>query len=386
MKKRHIFLIFICLIVVGRVHAATELATCNYQSDDGQTKAYLKIYDSGNVTCKAWISMVNGQSMNNSENCQGWTSEVSNTYVLSQKCPYFVVVKYAGGINGASVFVSNNQNDAESKIDSNSHLLNSIENSYANAISSKKDNCEEYDYKDCVGVTDKNNNTCVKNTETQSCVKKMKCSEMTTKDSCITGRVAYTYGPCKWDEDENKCVKNDIFLCEDYITKSQCKSKDEEGNSCVWKSGKCQRVTVDDSDDNEPVSPAKYNPEDDLSKEQLENAFALCKKKSYRTTLKIVGWFISIVRIIVPVLIIVFGLKDLYTAVTGSKEDGLKKAIRSLIVRFGAGVLIFLLPGIVQYVINMVSTWGDEGYQGNFSCCTDCALNFNCDSNSQCKE
>lgn len=129
-----------------------------------------------------------------------------------------------------------------------------------------------------------------------------------------------------------------------------------------------------------------YNPEDDLSKEQLENAFALCKKKSYRTTLKIVGWFISIVRIIVPVLIIVFGLKDLYTAVTGSKEDGLIKAIRSLIVRLGAGVLIFLLPGIVQYVINMVSTWGDEGYQGNFSCCTDCALNFNCDSNSQCKE
>ena len=129
-----------------------------------------------------------------------------------------------------------------------------------------------------------------------------------------------------------------------------------------------------------------YDPSDDLSKDQLSSPFAICKMKSYRTPMKIVGMALNIVRIFVPILIIAMGIKDLYIAITGSKDDTLKKAIHALVWRVLAGILIFLLPGIVQFVINMVSTWGEDGYQNNFACCTDCALNFNCDNHSQCNE
>lgn len=128
----------------------------------------------------------------------------------------------------------------------------------------------------------------------------------------------------------------------------------------------------------------EYSSEDDVNKDQLNSPFAICKMKSYRTPMKIVGMALNIVRIFVPILIIAVGIKELYNAIVGDKDDTLKKAIHSIIIKLLAGILIFLLPGIVQFVISLVSTWNSEGYQNNFACCTDCVLNFNCDSNSQC--
>ena len=134
------------------------------------------------------------------------------------------------------------------------------------------------------------------------------------------------------------------------------------------------------------VQKMDYNSSEDLSKNQLKNAFELCTKPSYRKTMKIVGLVIKVVRIVVPLLILVMGIKDLYLAVVGNKEDTLFKAIKNIGIRLLAGVLIFMLPSIIQFLINLVSTWNDEGYQNHFSCCTDCALNFDCDKNSACNE
>ena len=71
---------------------------------------------------------------------------------------------------------------------------------------------------------------------------------------------------------------------------------------------------------------------------------------------------------------------DFYKAITSSKDEGLGKAFKSLIIRAIAGVCIFLLPGIVQLVLNMVNEWSD--YSNNWCCCTECLLNGDCDVNS----
>ncbi|MBR1748604.1 MAG: hypothetical protein IJ743_02270 [Bacilli bacterium] len=140
------------------------------------------------------------------------------------------------------------------------------------------------------------------------------------------------------------------------------------------------------SESNHSVQEINYDSSDDLSKNQLKSAFEVCTKPSYRKTMKIVGLVIKVVRIVVPLLILVMGIKDLYTAVVGNKEDTLFKAVKNIGVRLLAGVLIFLLSSIIQFLITLVSTWNDEGYQNHFSCCTDCALNFDCDKNSACNE
>ena len=49
-------------------------------------------------------------------------------------------------------------------------------------------------------------------------------------------------------------------------------------------------------------------------------------------------------------------------------------------IRVLAGVFIFFLPGIVQFVLNMVNEWSD--YKNDWCCCTECILNSDCEVNS----
>lgn len=106
----------------------------------------------------------------------------------------------------------------------------------------------------------------------------------------------------------------------------------------------------------------------------------ICSSPSYRKPMLFLGKILNFVKIIVPIVIIVFGVLDFYKAITSSKDEGLSKAFKSLIIRAIAGVCIFLLPGIVQLVLNMVNEWSD--YSNNWCCCTECLLNGDCDVNS----
>ena len=106
----------------------------------------------------------------------------------------------------------------------------------------------------------------------------------------------------------------------------------------------------------------------------------ICNMPEYRKPMKIVGMVINFAKIIVPIIIIGFGVMDLYKAITSSKDDGIKKAVKSIVVRVVAGVAIFLLPGLIQFVLNWVNEWSD--YENSWCCCTDCLLNPDCDTNA----
>lgn len=107
---------------------------------------------------------------------------------------------------------------------------------------------------------------------------------------------------------------------------------------------------------------------------------SICADPSYRKPMLFLGTLLNFVKIIIPIVIIGFGIMDFYKAITSSKDDGLTKAFKSLMIRVIAGVAIFLLPGIVQLVLNMVNEWSD--YSNNWCCCTECLLNGECDVNS----
>ena len=107
---------------------------------------------------------------------------------------------------------------------------------------------------------------------------------------------------------------------------------------------------------------------------------SVCASPSYRKVMKVGGIILNLVRILVPIAIIIFGAIDLYKAITSSDDKRINKAAKSIIVRVIAGVAIFLLPGIVQFALNMVNEWSD--YKNSWCCCTDCLLNPDCDVNS----
>lgn len=69
------------------------------------------------------------------------------------------------------------------------------------------------------------------------------------------------------------------------------------------------------------------------------------------------------VRVIVPILVIAFGLFDLGKAVIASKEDEMRKAQSTFIKRVIIGVVVFFVPVVVDIVMNLADiVWEGMGY------------------------
>ena len=80
---------------------------------------------------------------------------------------------------------------------------------------------------------------------------------------------------------------------------------------------------------------------------------------------------ILVIQIVVPVILVIFGSIDFLKAVTGGKEDEIKKGQQIFIKRVIAAVLVFFVIAIVKLLVGFVA--GDES--PNILNCVDCFLN-----------
>lgn len=84
----------------------------------------------------------------------------------------------------------------------------------------------------------------------------------------------------------------------------------------------------------------------------------------------IVGWVLWVFKIVIPILIILFGMIDLGKAVVASKDDEIKKAIKSLAMRAIAGIVIFFIPTLVSTVFKLVDNF--QEVKGEYDVCASC--------------
>lgn len=91
---------------------------------------------------------------------------------------------------------------------------------------------------------------------------------------------------------------------------------------------------------------------------------------------RIISLIITLIKIVVPVLLIVFGMLDLGKAVMANKEDEIKKGQQTFVKRLIAAVLVFLSIFLSQLVIGLVAPRADETQEGkNIWSCVDCLIN-----------
>ena len=83
----------------------------------------------------------------------------------------------------------------------------------------------------------------------------------------------------------------------------------------------------------------------------------------------LVGRILGIFKIVIPLLVIIFGMIDLGKAVVASKDDEVKKAAKQLGMRILAGVVIFFIPTIVGFAFGLADGFDQEG---DYSVCRDC--------------
>ena len=102
-----------------------------------------------------------------------------------------------------------------------------------------------------------------------------------------------------------------------------------------------------------------------------------CDKAS--DVLGFIGWILTVFKVAIPLLIIGYGMFDLGKAVVGSKDDYIKVAIKRLMYRAMAGVLIFFVPTVVLWLFGTINDYKDMPVD-NFKKCQDCILYpWNCD-------
>jgi len=78
---------------------------------------------------------------------------------------------------------------------------------------------------------------------------------------------------------------------------------------------------------------------------------------------------IVVIKIAVPVLLVIFGMLDLFKGLTAQKEDEIKKGQNLFIKRLISAAIIFFVISIVQLLVSFVA--GDEGIMT----CANCFIN-----------
>ncbi len=88
----------------------------------------------------------------------------------------------------------------------------------------------------------------------------------------------------------------------------------------------------------------------------------------------IVSTIITVIKVAVPVLLVIFGMIDLMKGITSQKEDEIKKGQSLFIKRLISGALVFFVFTIVQLIISFVSDDADN----NIMTCASCFINKEC--------
>lgn len=113
------------------------------------------------------------------------------------------------------------------------------------------------------------------------------------------------------------------------------------GLNCKKSSLKSKNVIVENND----TTPNK-------PQEKIKS----CEDLFSDTTRGLINSIMKWIRILVPLLLIVFGILDFSKAVFSSNEDNMKKIREKFIKRIVAAVLVFLVPIFVNLILDLAST------------------------------
>ena len=89
---------------------------------------------------------------------------------------------------------------------------------------------------------------------------------------------------------------------------------------------------------------------------------------------KVIVSVIKVIMIIIPIALIVFGTIDLGKAVIASDEKEVKAAQKRLIQRFIYAALVFFVPTLVYFAMNMVASSEEEIDTTSWRACWNAAM------------
>ena len=90
----------------------------------------------------------------------------------------------------------------------------------------------------------------------------------------------------------------------------------------------------------------------------------------------VVHLIVVAIQVVVPILLIIWGMIDFAKAIVGQDEEKIKAGQKTFIKRLIAAVVVFLIVTIVQLAINLAASIGGEGNDaGSAWKCAKCLIN-----------
>ena len=313
--------------------------------------------DSGSLTYEQSIKVGNWQ-------------EVKSSYTSSKKCPYYSYVyknklylyyDYDAMLKDATekkATILNSLSYAEdtgddSKKETANKVLSEL-NTQCSSVASTK-----FDYTKC---WDESKIT----TKYTECKKQASAlgSQIRSKISEVNGYVstgALSKTDAAYTEMEKNCASalTNISDYETALKYSSC----EEYKAAMGVDIECSVKKEDVKDDYLPGE--KSNTSND--------PIQICDPEQNKETLiafRLVSIFITIIKIIAPIIIIVLGMIDMSKAVTEGKDGAIKSSLMNFLKRAIACILIFFTPSIINVVFDMIDGW--DNVKSGFSTCMDC--------------
>lgn len=110
----------------------------------------------------------------------------------------------------------------------------------------------------------------------------------------------------------------------------------------------------------------------------LIDAKTFCSSAGVADLFGLLGLFITIFKIVIPILLIIFGMLDMGKAVTAGKDDEIKKSALTFLRRIVAAVLVFFIPSIVGLVMSLINNSNVGTTNDYCKCIKDLKLTSNC--------
>ncbi len=85
---------------------------------------------------------------------------------------------------------------------------------------------------------------------------------------------------------------------------------------------------------------------------------------------QLVGRILFVFKIVIPILLMIFGMLDLGKAVVGAKDDEIKKALKQLMFRAIAAVVVFLIPTLIAFIFTIVDSFTEV--KNDYNVCAEC--------------
>jgi len=92
---------------------------------------------------------------------------------------------------------------------------------------------------------------------------------------------------------------------------------------------------------------------------------------------QVVGYVFMVAKIVIPILLIIWGMLDLGRAVVAAKDDEIKKATKSLAFRAVSAVIIFFIPTLINVVVGLISDFANV--KDDWDVCRRCITSPNGD-------